>query len=45
NPHQESVNRKLKEEQIDIEWDRLSNAIQEAANKHISWSKAKKTEF
>ncbi|CAG8801845.1 34601_t:CDS:1, partial [Gigaspora margarita] len=43
--HQESVDKKLKEEQIDIEWDRLSNAIQEATNKHIPWSKAKKTDF
>ncbi|CAG8747246.1 10499_t:CDS:2, partial [Gigaspora margarita] len=43
--HQESVDRELKEEQIDIEWDCLSNAIQEAANKHIPWSKAKKMEF
>ncbi|CAG8693491.1 14356_t:CDS:2 [Gigaspora margarita] len=31
NPHQETVDIKLKEEQIDIEWNRLSNAIQEAA--------------
>ncbi|CAG8830327.1 31050_t:CDS:2, partial [Gigaspora margarita] len=43
--HQETVDKKLKEEQIDIEWNRLSNAIQEAANKHIPWSKAKKTDF
>ncbi|CAG8842357.1 33985_t:CDS:1, partial [Gigaspora margarita] len=45
NPHQKSVDRKLKEKQIDIEWDRLNNAIQEAANKYIPWSKAKKTDF
>ncbi|CAG8784888.1 32001_t:CDS:2, partial [Gigaspora margarita] len=45
NPYQETVNIKLKEEQIDIEWDRLSNAIQEVANKHIPWSKAKKIDF
>ncbi|CAG8819133.1 37080_t:CDS:2, partial [Gigaspora margarita] len=45
NLYQESVDRKLKKEQIDIEWDHLSNAIQEAANKHIPWSKVKKTEF
>ncbi|CAG8777231.1 13996_t:CDS:2, partial [Gigaspora margarita] len=45
NPYQESVDRKLKEEQIDTQWDHLSNAIQEAANKHIPWSKAKKMEF
>ncbi|CAG8749756.1 1156_t:CDS:2 [Gigaspora margarita] len=40
-----SIDIKLKEEQINIEWNHLSNAIQEAANKHIPWSKAKKTDF
>ncbi|CAG8823962.1 5156_t:CDS:2, partial [Gigaspora margarita] len=39
------VDIKLKEEQINIEWDHLSNMIQKAANKHKLWSKAKKTDF